>query len=544
MKIVTCEKNAEIIRKATEKGLTTMVLTENVGLAVTDEVAEAAGGVEDKSILILVGKSFNGGGGLTAARYFQERNARPTVYMFGYRNAAEDVAFSAMQQNNIPCIKADDDSNCSALGEALGSTDIVIDALLGPGEAEPLEGPTKGALDRVTAAKTERPQMLLVGLDVPSGLDADSGAVDSATLNCDLTVTLSYPKIGLFQFPGASRVGKLAIADIGVPDELAADINVELMTEKWARSILPDRPLNSTKVNFGRLLVVAGSINYIGAAYLSCVGAYRVGAGLVTLATPTSLVGPLLSKLTEARFLPLPQSAAGIVGGDAFKDIKTETISSNVMLMGPGLGRGREPQEFIKDTLDNLQPASSPNLILDGDALDAVKGVESWWKKLPRQIVLTPNSGEMSRLLSAPLAEIDKNRLGYARNAAKDWDNTLVLKGAYTIVASFDGRVRIAPIANPGLASAGTGDVLSGAIAGLLAQGLGFFDAASLGVYLHVMAGELLRKNLGDSGMVAGDLLPALPQVITRLREGVTSRAEPITAATSSSLWRTGGALH
>ncbi|MFC1919412.1 NAD(P)H-hydrate dehydratase, partial [Chloroflexota bacterium] len=464
-------------------------------------------------------------------------------YQFGYRDPLEDPAYSGVQQKNILCIPADDDSKFSNLEEVLASTDIVVDALLGPGDAEPMGDLRKGTLQRVSNAKNIRPQMLIIGLDIPSGLDPDTGAVDTSTLNCDLTITLGYPKVGLFLFPGASRVGKLTIADIGIPQEIATDMNTELITEDWACSSLPPRPLNANKTSFGRVLVIAGSINYVGAAYLSCMGAYRVGAGLVTLATPTSLVGPLLSKLTEVVFVPLTQSAAGIAAEDAFKDVKREVIASNVMLIGPGLGRGKAPQEFIKDTLGNLQPASSPNLVIDGDALDAIKEVDKWWKKLPKQMVLTPNSGELSRMLTVSIADIEKDRLSFAKKTAKEWDNTIVLKGAHTIIASFDGRTRICQSANPALASSGTGDVLGGLIAGLLGQGIGFFDAASLGVYLHAMAGELLREQFGDSGIIAGDLPLAIPRVMKRIRAELVSRAEPVVSSTSTSLWRIGGAL-
>ncbi|MEW6033555.1 MAG: NAD(P)H-hydrate dehydratase [Chloroflexota bacterium] len=530
MKVVTCEQMRQIDRRAADKGLTTLVLMDNAGRAVAREVAKAVDSIEGKNILVLVGKGNNGGDGLVAARYLLDMNARPVVYMYGYRDAPEDIAFESVQQRNIRILRVEEDSNFKVLEEALGSADVVIDALLGTGSARGLEGVYKNILERVNGVRARRPQMLLVGLDLPSGLNGDTGAVDPATPYCDMTVTLGHPKVGLFQFPGASKVGKLVVADIGIPSELAADVNIELLSDDWARTVLPPRPLNANKGTFGRVLVVAGSINYIGAAYFSCMGAYRVGAGLVALATPTSLQGPLAAKLTVATYVPLPQSATGVVAEEAFTALKREIIASNVMLMGPGLGKSKAALEFMKSTLSNLQPVSSPNLVLDADALDAVKEVENWWKKLPRQMILTPHPGEMSRMLAMSMADIQKDRIGLARKMALEWENTLVLKGAYTVIASFEGKVCLSPIANPGLASGGTGDVLSGAIAGLLAQGLGFFDSAALGVYVHGMAGEMVREELGNTGMIAEDLLPALPKVIKRLREGALSRVEPVAA--------------
>lgn len=530
MKIVTCEQSRQIDRKAAEKGLTTNVLIENAGRAVALQVQKAIGKVDGKSVLVLVGKGNNGGDGLVAARYLMGANARTTVYMAGYRDAPEDIAYEAAMQRNVPIIHAEEDANHAKLDETLRSTDVVIDAFLGTGRVRPLDGLFKSALERVSGAKAKRPGMLIVGLDIPSGLDADNGAIDSATLYCDITITLGFPKMGLFQFPGASRVGRLVIAEIGLPEELASDICIELMTDEWAGAVLPRRPLNANKGTFGRVLVVAGSINFIGAAYFCCMGAYRAGAGLVALATPTSLQGPLAARLTEATYVPLPQSATGVVAEDAFTVLKHEIMASNVMLMGPGLGKSKAAIEFMKSTLLNLQPASSPNLVLDADALDAIKEIEDWPKKLPRQMIVTPHPGELSRMISMSMADIQKDRVGLARKLAKEWDNTVVLKGAHTVVAAPDGRAMIAPFANPGLASGGTGDVLSGVISGLLAQGVGFFDSAALGVYLHGASGELVRQELGDTGMIAEDLLPEIPRVMKRLREGVVSWAEPVAA--------------
>ncbi|MBI2957605.1 MAG: NAD(P)H-hydrate dehydratase [Chloroflexi bacterium] len=530
MKIVTCEQARQIDRKAAEKGLTTAVLIENAGRAVASEIEKALGAVSGKNVLVLAGKGNNGSDGLVAARYLLDRGARPTVYLSGHRESPDDVAYSALGQRGIPVANIEEDSRHAKLDDLLNAADIVIDAFVGTGMKGALDGSMKSALEKVSGARAKRPSMVLVGLDVPSGLDADGGVIDSSALFCDMTVTLAYPKIGLFQFPGASRVGKLVVADIGIPQELAAGINIELMTDAWASSVLPRRPLNANKGSFGRVLVVAGSINFIGAAYFACMGAYRVGAGLVALATPTSLQGPLAARLTEATYVPLPQSATGVVAEDAFATLKREVMASNVMLMGPGLGKSKAALEFMKSTLLNLQPASSPNLVLDADALDAVKEIPDWSKKLPRQMVVTPHPGELSRMIAVSVADIQKDRIGLARKLAREWDNTLVLKGAHTVVAAPDGRVMLSPFANPGLASGGTGDVLSGAISGLLAQGAGFFDSAALGVYLHGTAGELVRQELGDTGMIAEDLLPALPVGIKRLRERGVSWAEPVAA--------------
>ncbi|GAG24063.1 unnamed protein product, partial [marine sediment metagenome] len=262
----------------------------------------------------------------------------------------------------------------------------------------------------------------------------------------------------------------------------------------------------------------AGSINYIGAAYLACSGAMRVGAGLVTLATANSLQPILASKLTEVTYLPLPESYPGIISSEAAKLIHQQLSQYNVLLLGCGLGQSQSAIKLIKSILFSGKVAL-PVLVLDADALNTMAKIPKWWQQLTKDAILTPHPGEMARLAGVSVDDVQSDRESMARKAALDWRKTVVLKGAYTVIATPEGQSRISPVANPGLASAGTGDVLTGAIAGLLAQGLSLFDAAALGVYLHGEAGEMVKARLGDTGMIATDLLPALPLVIKRLRE-------------------------
>jgi len=306
------------------------------------------------------------------------------------------------------------------------------------------------------------------------------------------------------------------VADIGIPSKLAEGVQTEIITAEMAGSLLPRRPADANKGTFGRVIVCGGSINYIGAAYLACVAASRVGAGLVTLATARSLQAILASKMTEVIYVPLPESEPGIVAEEAFETLQPWLADHNVLLMGCGLGQKPPTVEFIKSLLFS---DTTPDLVLDADALNALAQVPQWWQKLTRDAVLTPHPGEMSRLTGLSVEEIQSNRLGIAREKAALWQKTIVLKGAYTVVATPDGRARISPVANAGLASAGTGDVLAGIIAGLLAQGLSLFDAAVCGTYLHSQAGDVVRGELGNTGMIASDLLSVLPRAIKGLRE-------------------------
>jgi hydroxyethylthiazole kinase-like uncharacterized protein yjeF len=513
MKIVTSEQMRQIDQECTRLGTPTSVLMENAGKAVAEETRRSLDTMDNQHILCLIGPGNNGGDGLVAARYLHDWGARVSLYLCSQR-PPDDANLELVQERGITCVEAAQDENMEKFDDLLASATCIVDALLGTGRMRPLEGIFKQVLDKVGIARKNQ-NLYIMAVDLPSGLDADSGAVDPACLYADSTVTLAFPKPGLFGFPGAERVGKLKIADIGIPEHLADSVTTDLMTSDWARAVLPERPLNANKGSFGRVLVTAGSINYIGAAYLACNGALRVGAGLVTLATAASLQPILASKLTEVTYLPLPESQPGVISAEAAELVTGQSGQYNALLLGCGLGQSPSAVKFVSSLLSEKKV---PPLVLDADALNILANLPDWWQQLTDNAILTPHPGEMSRLCGLSTEEVQLNRSGIARRFAAEWRKTVVLKGAYTVIATPDGYCRISPFANPGLASAGTGDVLAGAIAGLVAQGLSLFDAGSLGVYLHGEAGEMIRNMLGDAGMIATDLLPALPVVIKQLK--------------------------
>jgi len=518
LKIVTTDQMREIEQRAAAIGLPPEVLMENAGLAVAQEVKRYLGNIAGRRILTLIGPGNNGGDGLVAARHLHDWGADIHLYLTKPR-ADSDTNYQLTQQRGIHTITTTtgQPDDLAALDSLLPSVEVVIDALFGTGKTRPMEGAFKQVLVKVREAKERDTNLQIMALDLPSGLDADTGAADIACLSADVTITLAYPKQGLFAFPGATKVGKLIVADIGIPARLAEDISTEIITANEVRAKLPEREPDANKGTFGRVLVTGGSINYIGAVYLACAAATRVGAGLVTLATARSLQPILASKLTEVTYAPLPESEPGIVAANGGEALQPWLVNYDVLLLGCGLGQSPSAVEFMKSIL--FSSPNLPALVLDADALNTLAKIPQWWQRLTRDAVLTPHPGEMSRLTGLSIEEIQSKRLSVAREAATSWQKTIVLKGAYTIVAAPDGRTRINPIANPGLASAGTGDVLAGAIAGLIAQGLSLFDAAVGGVFLHSQAGEVVKTELGDAGMVASDLLPVLPLVIKKLKE-------------------------
>ena len=516
MKVVTAEQMRQIDEECAKTGLPTLFLMENAGRAVAQEVGHILDDIERQRILLLIGPGNNGGDGLVAARYLHDWGTDVTLYLLGQRSD-DDSNLELVRQRDIKCIYADRDENRRALSECLSSATAVIDAMFGTGKSRPLGDITIRVLNEVSQAKERRPEIRIVALDLPSGLDADSGAAEPACLYADNTITLGFPKTGLFDSSGIERAGKVTVVDIGIPSQLADKIPTDMITARWVRSVLPERPLWANKGSFGRVLVIAGSLNYVGAAYLACSGAVRVGSGLVTLAPAASLLPVLATKLNEVTYLPLPESHPGIISPQAARHINREVGSYDVLLMGCGLGQDQSTVRFIRSVLFRLKPALP--MVLDADVLNTLAKTPNWWQQLAGDAILTPHPGEMARLAGISIDEVQADRVGIAKRIALEWNKTVVLKGAYTVIVSPDGQTRISPVANSGLASAGTGDVLAGIIAGLVAQGLSLSPAAACGVYLHGKAGDMVRDQIGDTGMTATDLLPVLPLVIRQIKE-------------------------
>lgn len=517
MKLVTAADMRRLEEQAAAAGMPASELMERAGLGVARAIRAFLGGVAGKRFLVLVGPGNNGGDGLVAARHLHRWGGQIHLYLLSLR-PHDDRNFAVTCQEGIPFTGAGPDA-LPALKGLLSGADAVVDAVLGTGRVRPLEGLFRDSLLAVGSARAAQPGLAVIAVDLPSGVDADTGAADPATPRADLTLTLGLPKRGLYAPPGAGLAGRVEVVDIGLPP--ADEVPTELLDAQWAASALPPRPATAHKGTFGRLLVAAGSARYVGAAYLACMGACRVGAGLVTLAAPASLHPVLAAKLTEATHLPLPEAPPGFLCGEAVAPLVEELPRYNALLIGCGLGQGPGTATFVEGLLSLLGDIPS---VWDADGLNLLAALPSWPQRLPRGAVLSPHPAEMARLSGQAVEDIQRDRIEVTRELARRWQKVVVLKGAYTVVASPEGRVRLSPFANPTLASAGTGDVLAGAVGGLLAQGLPPFDAAALGVYLHGLAGELVRKEMGQAGTLASDLLPALPQTIKKLLEDAHAR--------------------
>lgn len=529
MYIVSTQQMQAAEKAADAAGLNYEQMMENAGHAVAQAI-ESQFDIVGARVLILVGPGNNGGDGLVAARYLAQMGAIVTVCVWK-RNTEGDKNWALLNATGVERVMSQDSSGQQRLAQLLNESAIIVDALLGTGVSRPIEGSLAELLGQtravVTARRSAQAQTgaliepaypmtdaeigpVVVALDVPSGLNSDTGQADPYTLPADLTVTLAAVKLGHILVSGPDVVGQLIVADIGITaDYYHGDVTLEMATGPKIAGMLPPRPAGAHKGTFGTVLIVAGSKNYTGAAILAGQAATRIGAGLVTLAPPEAVHPIIAARLTEATYLPLAHNN-GFVAPSAVPQLKEEFDRATALLIGPGLGLTDSTTLFLKDLLAGKD--SLPPLVLDADALNILaKQGEGWWQLLPPDGILTPHPGEMARLMGTTTADVQAHRLELAVEMAKKWEQVVLLKGAHTIIAAPHGRTVVMPFANPALAKAGSGDVLAGAIVGLRAQRLAPFEAAVAGAYLHGLAGELSRESLGPMAVVAGDLIGHLP---------------------------------
>ncbi|MBN1991302.1 MAG: NAD(P)H-hydrate dehydratase [Anaerolineae bacterium] len=531
--IVTTAQMQAAEKAADASGLSYAQMMENAGRAVAQAI-ETHFDPAGARALILVGPGNNGGDGLVAARYLARAGVAVTVYVWK-RHTAEDKNWKLLSETGVERVFWSDDSGRARLTQLLNECGVIVDALLGTGVSRPIEGSLAELLDHVKAVVAARrayadgplvdPTLpagddeldpAIVALDVPSGLNSDTGAVDPHTLAADLTVTLAAVKRGHILMPGPTVVGQLVVGDIEIlAGCYPAEVTLEMVTGAKVARLLPPRPVDGHKGTFGTALVVAGSLHYTGAALLAGQAAYRSGAGLVTLASPKTVHPILAARSIETTYLPLPDQD-GALAPAAVQILEERLAQVEAALIGPGLGQHPPTVSFLRQLLAGRDPL--PPLGLDADALNILAQQNEWWKLLPPHCILTPHPGEMARLTGVTPQEVQAARLETACEMAAKWNQIVLLKGAHTIIAAPDGRTMVLPFANPALAKAGSGDVLAGAIVGLLAQGLAPFAAAEAGAYLHGLCGEIAREHLGVAAVVAGDLLGFLPMAMREVR--------------------------
>ncbi len=522
MTLVTAAQMREMEQAAVAAGTSEQELMFNAGLAAAQEAWMAVGAVEGRAMLVLVGPGNNGGDGLEAALQLALMGAEVGIYLLRDRDD-DDPQWQAVVEAGIAVNGAEQDPELVALRGMLGQSSMVLDALLGTGASRPIEGDLARVLDALREAREGMPRPQLIALDIPTGVNSDTGNADPATVEADSTLAFGYSKVGLFAMPGRRFAGRVVPVDIGLPALGADALPYDEVSFRQTQEVLPERPEDAHKGTFGRAVVSAGSRRYPGAARLAAEAAARSGAGLVVLAAPRSIQSLLVQGLPDVVHEPLPDED-GAVDGESARALLQGVVGADALLVGPGLSLSTATEEFMRSLLAGLDEDEGLRaVVIDADALNALARAPGWSERLSLPRVLTPHPGEMARLTGTSIEEVQENRLQCATEYARETESVVVLKGACTVVASPDGRARISGAANPVLATAGTGDVLAGLIVGLIAQGLEPFDAASAGVYLHAEAGRLVGESHGAAAGLAQDLLQALPETRKLLDGGQAS---------------------
>ncbi len=510
-KLVSVAEMREIEQQADASGWSYAQMMERAGRSVADAV-QARGQVHGwQSVLGLVGPGNNGGDTLVALDVLAQAGWR--VQAWCVRRSREDELVRRLLTRTTDVIFVEDDPQGERLRAGLEQSEVVLDGLLGTGIRLPLKPEMAAGLQQVKAILEglETPPFV-VAVDCPSGVDCDSGAAADECLKADLTVTMACVKQGLLRLPAFSFVGELQVADIGLPADLPALVQIRRFVpdQAWVADYLPPRPLDAHKGTFGTALLVVGSLHYTGAAYLAAMAAYRVGAGLVTLAVPTPLHAALAGHLPETTWLPLPHQD-GLLAVEAAEVVQRNLGRATAMLVGCGLGLEETTGQF----LERLLQADLPPLVVDADGLKLLARLPEWPRRLPAESVLTPHPGEMAILTGLSKEAIQSDRMEIAERYAREWGHVVVLKGAFTVVAAPNGWTAILPFATPALARAGTGDVLAGLIVGLRAQGMGAFEAAVAGAWIHAQAGLTALGVLRSAAAVlAGDVLDCIGDVL------------------------------
>ena len=503
MKLVTAKQMRAIEQSSVEAGISLDELMENAGLTVAEVVRtdfEESGGVFGKRIVILIGPGNNGADGFVVGRHLAAWGAKVTAVLCAGRDSP-DPKRDLAEQAGVSLIDGLSDDGLQLLQQKLETTDEVIDAVLGIGFSRPITEPLSSLLSATLESETP-----VIALDLPTGLNSDTGVFDSAGLPADQTLVLGYPKLGPAISADPSVAGEVVVLDIGIPAGLDSQIRTELLTAELATLTHPMRPTDGHKGTFGSALIIGGSQEYLGAVTMATDAATRSGVGLTFVATPEPAYRQIAGDVPEAMYRPLPVAPDGKLAPSQAARIALELSSrSKSVTIGPGLGGNANTAEFLSILLSQMDP-STP-LVLDADALNILSKSHQWWERFESPAVLTPHPGEISRLLGISTQDVQKDRKTAALEAAIKFNRVVVLKGSATLIASPEGRLNVSPWVNSGLAKGGSGDVLAGLIGGLLAQQPDdLFEMASLGVFIHGYAADVARRELGETGMRATDV--------------------------------------
>ncbi|MBN1624914.1 MAG: NAD(P)H-hydrate dehydratase [Deltaproteobacteria bacterium] len=518
MRLVTASEIREIDRLTIENiGIPGIVLMENASRGAARVFLEHFKPAPGSGVLVICGKGNNGGDGFAVARHLSLNGLKVVVILLANASKISGDALKNLEIiRRIDKIEIIESPTVAELKDSLGHIErcgYIIDAIFGTGLNSDVQGVYREAIQAINSSGKQ-----VMSVDIPSGLNSDNGRIMGITVRSDLTVTFGFPKTGQVIFPGAGIVGRLACVDIGIPGAVA-----DTVASKYCMSgpdtfthLFKEEKPDSHKGARGHLLILAGSTGKTGATAMTALGALRAGAGLVTLGVPSSLNSILEVKLTEAMTVPLSETAQGTLSIKARDEILRLIKGKSAIAIGPGLSTNPETAALVRDIVTECDLP----MVIDADGLNALAEETAILERLDSRKILTPHPGEMSRLTDTKTSDIQLDRIGVAAGFVERYKCCLVLKGARTIISGSPDRLYINPTGGPALSSGGSGDVLTGIISGLLSRGMPAIESATAGVYIHGMAGDLLAEEMGESGVIAGDLPDVIPCLIQSLKNG------------------------
>lgn len=501
-------------------GIPGLLLMDRAGSAAARTILESFTPRPDDVIAVVCGKGNNGGDGCVVARDLVQSGMKVHLLLVAPPNAFHGDA--AAHFDILRRLARSESGRCSisrlssVLRDRSFRPSIVVDALLGTGSSGKLRGSVLKAVEWINRSGAR-----VVALDVPTGIDGTTGAGDGPYVKAVLTVTFGFVKRGLLLNEGREAAGRVDCVDIGLPASVLTGVRrrTNVVERKDVEKLLPQRPHTLHKYTAGKVLILAGSKGFTGAAALCASGALRSGAGAVVLAVPDNIHGILARKLTEQILMSVPSSPDGTFGLASMPALSERLSWADAVVIGPGIGRSKNTLSFLQDVLWKVKVPT----VIDADALTLLADSHIIARRHAAPWILTPHTGELSRLTHATSAELERERIDAARSFSRKYGLTLVFKGSPTISASADGSVVINSTGNPGMATVGSGDVLAGIVGGLCAQGIAPGASSWLGVFIHGMAGDLAREKYGERAMVAGDIVDMLPEAIRSLETNKVS---------------------
>ncbi len=520
MKVATVAQMRMLDKTAIERyGVSGTILMENAGEAAYYHIAEEMGGVAGLDVVVLCSSGHNGGDGLVAARKLHSMHAHVRILCLGKPEKFDDTVrpfYEMIEKIGIPVTLVHDEDALPQAAAALDEADVVIDALFGTG----LSRDVGGRYARVIQLINQSPGVVF-SIDIPSGVHGDTGQIMGAAVQADATITFGLPKPGNLIYPGYEYGGALTVTHISFPPELYEQADLSLAISPFLP--LPERRGDAHKGSVGKVMFVAGASRYLGAPYFAAMAFLRTGGGLAYLSTPAPVAPFIANKGSEIVLTPREATPAGSLALSNLDALLADSEEMDMVCLGSGVSVQPETQELARALAEQINKP----LLIDGDGLTAIARRPDLIRRRNAPTILTPHPGEMARLLDIPVRDVQKDRLHAASRAAQEWEATIVLKGAHTLIAHPDGRTFFNLSGNAGMATAGSGDVLTGVIAGMYAAlHFDFEAAARMGAFMHGLAGDLAAETLGEEGVVAGDILAHVPNAIQFYRTHWESIAE------------------